>query len=451
MPNITKRTATKGLEVKKHVGAIHVIGELSLIQRKISNMLLFHAYPNLLTQEKHQIDVRELANVIGFDSNDLALLKDALTAMTKISVEWNVLNPKGRKIWGAAPLLAGAKIENGVCEYAYSPFLREKLYQPEVYARIDLGIQKGFSSSYGLALYENAVRFKEIGTTGMRSLQTWRELLGVGEKQYAEFKNLKRRVIDVALTEVNGKSDILVEVHFEHKGRKIVGMRFDIAENPNLVMDLQINTEYLENSLYLRLLEFGVTSFQAMDMMERFDEKRIMENLDYVFGEVTKGAVKNVGAFTLSAIEVNYAKQTKPSAVQIQMQEAETAQQAQLALEMEQKRAIFAKAVEAEKKAEQDKEDKYETAYHSLLPLEQNLIDQRVQELFKVRFGRVLWAKFYGFLEKGLTVPEMPSSIRACAKQLRNEILRKEFQFDFEETKQDETKQEDIKEEEKVR
>jgi hypothetical protein len=430
-----RKTSTP-LEIKKHVGAIHVKGELTLTQRKIANILLFHAYPTLLTQEKHRINIGDLAEVIGFASNNDAVLKDALKAMTKISVEWNVLDPKGRKVWGAAPFLAGAEIENGVCEYAYSPFLREKLFQPEVFARINLAIQKQFSSSYGLALYENAVRFREIGTTGMKSLEDWRGLFGVAEHQYPEFKNLKRRVIDVAITEVNGKSDIFVEVQYEHRGKKIVGMRFDIAENPKLVMNLQANSAQLENPLYLRLLEFGITSFQALDLMERFDEKRILGNLEYVHREVETGRIKNVAAFTLSAIEMNYTK--KEAAIQKQISADQKKQAAKIAAQNQILHKAIEQVKEQERQLHESEEERYESAYQMLMPLEKGMIDQRVQEVFRIRYGKVLAEKYDLLVNEGVSLPEMPISIRSFALILRNELMEKEFGIHIEESNESE-------------
>jgi hypothetical protein len=46
--------------VKKHVAAIHVSGKLTLLQRKLSNVLLLNAYDTLTSQNLHQIDARTL-------------------------------------------------------------------------------------------------------------------------------------------------------------------------------------------------------------------------------------------------------------------------------------------------------------------------------------------------------------------------------------------------------
>mgnify|MGYP001954336267 CR=1 FL=1 len=52
--------------LKKHVAAIHCSNTLSLLQRKISNALLFNAYDKLLDQEEHEITKKLLLEVAGY-------------------------------------------------------------------------------------------------------------------------------------------------------------------------------------------------------------------------------------------------------------------------------------------------------------------------------------------------------------------------------------------------
>lgn len=47
----------KNRELKKHVAIIHSSNKISLLQRKISNALLFNAYDDLLTKDEHEIHV----------------------------------------------------------------------------------------------------------------------------------------------------------------------------------------------------------------------------------------------------------------------------------------------------------------------------------------------------------------------------------------------------------
>lgn len=144
----------KSGELKKHVGAIHIRSSLTLLQRKMANVLLLNAYDSLLSREKHTIKVSILAEQLGFDSKDHAVLRETLTALAGTAVEWNLLDDKGRGVWAVTTMLASARLRagTGLCEYTYSQDLRERLYNPDVYARINLAIQRRFTSGYALAL-----------------------------------------------------------------------------------------------------------------------------------------------------------------------------------------------------------------------------------------------------------------------------------------------------------
>jgi hypothetical protein len=291
--------------VKKHVAAVHIGGKLTLLQRKISNILLFNAYENLLSKDAHQIHLRDLAELAGFDSKDEQLLKDAFRRLAQTTVEWNVLED-GQEEWGVATLLSHAKVllGRGIFQYGYDVELRKKLFNPEIYARINLSIQRQFTSGYALALYETCVRYKNVGSTGWIDLEKWRALFGVGES-YPQFKKLNEKVVKPAIKEVNDTSDIWVQKEVQREKRRIVAMRFSVQENPQ--MSLSFPQELVGNPLLKRLLDFGVSKTAAVDLMVDYNAERITENLDYVEAELTAGkSIKKVGAYALKAIQDDY-------------------------------------------------------------------------------------------------------------------------------------------------
>ena len=150
--------------VKKNVAAIHVSGKLTLLQRKLSNVLLLNAYDTLTSRVRHEIDARTLCLMIGYNSNDMDSLKQSLRGLAETLAEWDMLDEKGQQEWGVSSLLSYAKLKGGVCEYAYSPALAEKLHDPKVFALINLNIQRRFTSGHALALYENCYRFIRTGS-----------------------------------------------------------------------------------------------------------------------------------------------------------------------------------------------------------------------------------------------------------------------------------------------
>jgi len=305
-------TALSTNSVKKHVAAIHIGGKLTLLQRKIYNVLLANSYDNLLEASEHDIHVHDMATMAGFDSNDTELLKNAFRKLAVTPAEWNVLADDGfeEEEWTVTTLLSRATVRpgSGKCTYAYDPELCKKLFHPDIYARISLSIQRKFAKGHALALYENCVRFRGIKTTGWIPLEAWRKLFGIQETQYKEYKDFSKWVLKPAIEEVNDVSDIHITPEFRRENRRVSEIRFSIEKRPALsdAVNAQLDSLNVEPILE-RLTQSGITNSVASALILKYPEGRIVRNLDYVERELRQGtAIKNVGGYTVKAIEADY-------------------------------------------------------------------------------------------------------------------------------------------------
>ncbi|MFD2739607.1 replication initiation protein [Sulfitobacter aestuarii] len=297
--------ALRRKSVKKNVAAIHVSGKLTLLQRKLSNVLLLNAYDTLVTRAKHQIDARTLCLMVGYNSNDMAALKQSLRSLAETTAEWDMLDSEGRQEWGVSALLSYAKLAGGVCEYAYSPALAEKLHDPKVFALINLNIQRRFTSGHALALYENCYRFVRTGSTGWWPIDLFRRLMGVdGSTYYESFKHLNGKVIKPAVNEVNKTSNILITPEFRKMGRQVSELRFLIKENPQLAMlDIDDGAAVRQGAVYGALVEVGVSDRLARQWIAEHGEDYVSEKLDYLKG---RGAVSSPVRYLTAALKGDY-------------------------------------------------------------------------------------------------------------------------------------------------
>ena len=308
MKPISKDTLSGALRrdsVKKHVAAIHVSGKLSLLQRKLSNVLLLNAYDTLTSRTAHRIDAQTLCLMIGYNSNDTDTLKAALRGLAETVAEWNMLDEKGREEWGVSALLAFAKLKGGVCEYAYSPALAEKLHDPKVFALINLNIQRQFTGGHALALYENCFRFINTGSTGWWPLDVFRRLMGVdGSDYYMSYKHLNAKIIKPAVAEVNRVSDILIEPEVRKQGRAVSDIRFMIRRNPQLaILDLDDGEGLRKGTIYSRLIALGLSDRLARQWLSEHGEKFVAEKLDLV--EAQDG-VRSPAKYLAAAIQRDF-------------------------------------------------------------------------------------------------------------------------------------------------
>lgn len=299
--------------VKKHVAAIHVSGKLTLLQRKLSNVLLLNAYDTLTTGQVHMIDARTLCLMIGYNSNDMDTLKSSLRGLAETVAEWDMLDDQGQQEWGVSSLLSYARLKGGVCEYAYSPALAAKLSDPAVFALINLNIQRRFTSGHALALYENCYRFVRTGSTGWWSLDLFRRLMGVEDSDYyAIYKHLNAKIIKPAVAEVNKTSNIVVTPEIRKRGRVVTDIRFKIAENPQLaILDLDDGTGVRRSDVYSRLLALGVSDRLARQWIAQHGEDHVAEKIAYV-GQQRN--VKNPVGYLSAALKDGFTTEPKPAA-----------------------------------------------------------------------------------------------------------------------------------------
>ena len=297
--------------LKKHVAAVHTSGELSLVERKIANILLLNAYDNLVDSSdvRHTIPVSYLGHMVGWEeSKNVTALKAALRSLQKTVVEFNVLKD-GREEWESMPLVGYAKIRDGICTYGYVKELAQKLHDPEVFATINVGVQKRFKGGYSLTLYENCVRFKNVKSTGWWELDKFRRLMGAEAAMYDDFKRLSAFVVKKSVEEINAVSDIRVVPEYRREGRKVVAIRFAVEENPqqSLFGPNPLDDEELvairSSEAFKRLKHHGISERLALMWLKQ-DPEQARLAIDAAEAKDRAGKIKtSTGAYIRKLIE----------------------------------------------------------------------------------------------------------------------------------------------------
>ena len=87
-----------------------------------------------------------------------------------------------------------------------------------------------FKSVYAVRLYELLMQWKSVGKTPMYELNKFRSQLGIGVNEYDRMEAFKRRVLDIAIKQINEFSDITVKYEQHKKGRAISGFSFTFRQ-----------------------------------------------------------------------------------------------------------------------------------------------------------------------------------------------------------------------------
>lgn len=276
-------------DLLKHVSAIHSAAPLTLLQRKINNALLFHAYPMLTKSEEHTITITELCRMIGYEGHNYDALKDAILGLLNTVIQWNIIGDDcNDEVWRAGAIISFVEMKKSVCTYYYSKPLRELLYEPSIYGRISMIVQAKFSSVYALALYENCTRYITTKVTKWFDYDIFRKLMGImDDTKYTVFKDFKKRVIDKAVSEVNLRSSIEVLPEYRTAGRKVVAIRFKVNEKTKKIpLGKRTSKTYdeLENNertlIDMLQQEFNISSSHGIKILREYGEEDVLKKIE---------------------------------------------------------------------------------------------------------------------------------------------------------------------------
>ena len=89
------------------------------------------------------------------------------------------------------------------------------------------------TSKYAVRLYEILIAWRTVKKTYLE-LADFREKIGLEPNEYTEMNNLKRRVLEPAINQINKHTDLTVKYEQKKRGRTIVGFSFSFKEKPSL-------------------------------------------------------------------------------------------------------------------------------------------------------------------------------------------------------------------------
>jgi plasmid replication initiation protein len=309
---VDKSAATK--EIKKPVEAIQCANTFSLLQRKMYNVLLANAAGNLYPDMTHRIAMRILCTLMDYRSNDYKTIKQKFRELRRMDIEWDIINENGNKVWtNTSPLSLARVIEGeGICEYEFTPSLIPYLDRPAQYAKFSLAIQAKFKSSYGLALYENCERYRNIGYTRAFDIPTFRKLMGINPSEYLNFFALKRRVINIAVKEINQYADFDIEPEYEKQGRSVISIKFFIVHKQALALSplpSSIGHADKEDKLVEKLKDcFGLKQKDINKYLKKYDREYIEEKVNSVLNSdsFNNGLIKSMAGYLKTALSEDY-------------------------------------------------------------------------------------------------------------------------------------------------
>jgi len=203
-------------------------GELSLLDRRVMNVLYANAGARLCDDVVHVISIAELrGNHKGGER-----VKDSILRLMKTVVQVPVTGRNGKPATKLVQVLSDTTTSDdeddvsGQVMYSFSKGMRDIIKDSTLWGRVRTAVIFAFTSKYSLTLYElitARINLKHVWQEDFE-LDDLRALLGVPPNKLLRTPDLLRKVIQPAETEVNGLADFGVKIEPIRKGGTMRGL-----------------------------------------------------------------------------------------------------------------------------------------------------------------------------------------------------------------------------------
>lgn len=154
--------------------------------------------------------------------------------------------------------------DQGAIEIVFTPAVVQGISRidgvKEFFTQYLLSQTAHLKSVYSARLYELLIQWRSTGKVPMVDLTTFREQLGIGVNEYQRMHHFKARVLDLAIYEINEKTDIIVKYEQHKNGRLIKGFSFSFKQKQS------ISNEKTANAL---------PDLNTVDMFHKLTEKQL--------------------------------------------------------------------------------------------------------------------------------------------------------------------------------
>lgn len=294
----------------KHLGAVHTQTALTMTQRKLSNVLLRNALNSIGLDKEHQIPMKEILEALDWDSTQKApeTLREGLRDLARIQIQWNILGRDNKNKWTTSALLAHVSIKDGYVFYSYSLALRELFQNPNIYARLNLDVQRKFKNKHAVIIWElicgdlSSKKEEKISTEWLPYEQVLKLTDLLTNNYMTRYTSFRERVLDSAIHEINESSDITVRYEEKRVNRKLTHLRF-FGEKKQL-------TPVGEPLYAQQMRSIGFGEKKIKDIVKHQTEEDITRALAFLvhFTKTTKEPVKNPVALFDKALSEGWCK-----------------------------------------------------------------------------------------------------------------------------------------------
>ena len=176
------------------------------------------------------------------------------------------------------------------------------------YTQYHLLSVSGFSSTYSIRLYELCKKIQGM-INQVIEVNELRRILMLEDK-YLQYRVFNKFVLKVAITEINEKSDLLIEVEPIKRGRSITALKFDIETKKNSIKSERKRPKFPHKNKYGTYVKFDAQNpkFSSQEYANYAkDCLKMLDDFYTAIADVTPEDLANYAKF----LAVNSSHRTK--------------------------------------------------------------------------------------------------------------------------------------------
>ena len=131
----------------------------------------------------------------------------------------------------------------------------------EFFTQYLLSQTSNLNSVYSVRLYELLIQWKTAVKTPVFELSLFRGQMGLNDGEYKAMNDFKKRVLDLAVNEINEKTDLTVAYTQEKKGRLIHGFKFTVKQKEKTKKEVKTDRDNNTFDMFYKMTDKQIDTF----------------------------------------------------------------------------------------------------------------------------------------------------------------------------------------------
>lgn len=219
------------LVVKKN-DLVEATYRLSLQEQRLIALLCSQIKPDDEDFQAYTFKIKDLADLLGVDSHNYYLEMRKTTEKLRMK-SLTIYKQEEESVLNLGWLSSSEYFtQKGTVELCFDPKLKPYLLMVKSgFTAYRLEEALSFKSKYSLRLFEIAKRFQSTGKY-LFELKEFRDKIGLSATELPKFSNLKIRVIEPAIKEINKKTGLSISIEPQKTGRAVSHLLLTVATKP---------------------------------------------------------------------------------------------------------------------------------------------------------------------------------------------------------------------------